>query len=53
VPEDRRDLIPIVADARGILWVIGHAMDERCLPTSPKEWDESTVVIEMIPREES
>jgi tRNA(Ile)-lysidine synthase len=53
VPADRRDMIPIVADARGILWVVGHAVDERCLRDSPEEWGKSAVIIEMIPRQES
>jgi tRNA(Ile)-lysidine synthase len=53
VPAELRDLVPIVADAQGILWVVGHAVDERCLATSPEEQDGSAIVIEIIPRPNS
>jgi tRNA(Ile)-lysidine synthase len=29
VPADKRDGVPIVCDERGIVWVVGHCIDER------------------------
>lgn len=29
VPVDERDAVPIVCDERGIVWVVGHCIDER------------------------
>jgi tRNA(Ile)-lysidine synthase len=29
VPRQQRGSIPIVCDDQGILWVVGHALDER------------------------
>jgi len=45
VPAYKRDHVPIVADDRGILWVPGHVVDERCLRGSAGE---NVVVIEII-----
>lgn len=29
VPSGRRDAVPVIADRLGIVWVVGHCMDER------------------------
>jgi tRNA(Ile)-lysidine synthase len=37
VPVEDRDSVPIVSDDEGILWVIGHARDERAAVPAPGE----------------
>lgn len=29
VPRDQRDAIPIISDSKGIVWVVGHSIDNR------------------------
>jgi tRNA(Ile)-lysidine synthase len=29
VPRDERDLIPLVCDSNGIMWVVGHALAQH------------------------
>jgi tRNA(Ile)-lysidine synthase len=31
VPAEERDSVPIICDDDGILWVVGHCLDERAL----------------------
>ncbi len=50
VPADERDAVPIVADPEGILWVAGHAADERTRITAETR---SAIYIEMIRDAES
>jgi tRNA(Ile)-lysidine synthase len=33
VPREERDCVPIIADERGIVWVVGHCIDERVAVT--------------------
>ena len=33
VPEEVRDAVPIVCDEQGIVWVVGHCIDERAAVT--------------------
>jgi tRNA(Ile)-lysidine synthase len=50
VPASLRDTVPIVADGRGVLWVVGHAVDKRCLRAPAGE---TCVILEMIHAQES
>lgn len=50
VPAANRDAVPIVADSRGILWVVGHAADERCVIDQSAE---CVAVIERIAQGDS
>jgi tRNA(Ile)-lysidine synthase len=34
VPREERDGVPIVADERGVVWVVGHCIDERLAVTA-------------------
>jgi tRNA(Ile)-lysidine synthase len=34
MPREKRDGVPVIADARGIIWVAGHCIDERAAVTA-------------------
>lgn len=46
VPRRERWRVPVLADARGLLWVVGHRLDERVIPN---EASRRLLVVRVLP----